>query len=520
MDLWDLISGWTRKFWMAGAILFFFLYSYLAFFAPPRLYNSPDEAANAYFARVFAQTGQLRVAEPLSELTGDRIRPRSITVQEGALVPESFHGLPVIYGLLSWPWARLLPFLTPIFAVLAVLAWRQIIARTFSPAAGQWAGLVLALTPAWWYWTNRGLYHNVFFVSLLIFSAYFFIVQPKRAVKINHLLSGLTLGLALWVRPAEFFWVILLAVFLWAANRKQISGRQQLGWAIAFLSALAPLFFFNAALYNHSLTTGYVLPEESRLDQLSWLWPFGFHPRLALNNFLTYFIRLPWWLTMIWIGSLLGLGYKFLRGQAEKNELALVSLFLGVTGWLVLVYGSWLIHDNPDPKAITVGISYSRYWLPAFVLASGLAGLSLARMKMRPIRVIGLILMIILMAALSARQVFFEKGDGLKDLRQTLAEYAMIKADALRFIPQEAVVIVERADKIFFPDRRVMYPLRDQGVFKILLPLSLRTSIFYYGLTLTPDDFLVQNKKLEMIGLELRPQKTYTDSTLYRIERR
>ena len=166
MDVRDLTQRETRILWITLAILFFFLYSYLPFFSPRGIYNSPDETANVYFATTFREQRSLRVDEPLESISDGRIRPRSITVRDGALVPESFHGLPVMYGIVSMVSDATLPFLTALFAVLAVMAWRHTIARLFGHCAGEFAGLLLFITPAWWYWTNRGLYHNVFFVTL------------------------------------------------------------------------------------------------------------------------------------------------------------------------------------------------------------------------------------------------------------------------------------------------------------------------------------------------------------------
>ena len=63
-----------------------------------------------------------------------------------------------------------------------------------------------------------------------------------------------------------------------------------------------------------------------------------------------------------------------------------------------------------------------------------------------------------------------------------------------------------------------MYPLRDDGTLATLDKLSLRVPLFYYGITMVPDDFSAQSKKLELRGLRFSALKTYTDSTLYRIE--
>ncbi|GEM_PF-437333 len=546
----------SKIMWITLAILFFFLYSYLPFFSPRGVYNSPDETANAYFSSVFREEGTLRVREPLESITNDRVRPRSITVHDGALVPESFHGLPVIYGVVSRMSSDALPFLTAIFAILAVFAWRHTMAKLFGHCTGEFAGLLLFFTPAWWYWTNRGLYHNVFFVALLIFAAYFFITKPLMSViarwvaakqsrelkilmtqKIDSFLSGFFCGLALWVRTSEAVWILPLVFILWMLYRKNIRWSDVISFMIAACVALIPFFFINAALYGHPFATGYIIPEAtsstvqsmelvSKIESLyraisHVVFPFGIHLRTALMNFLNYFVAMPWWMTMVLATTLAWLGYQLLRARMAKNEIMLVTIFLALTAYLAILYGSWVIHDSPDPRVVDISISYTRYWLPIFVLATGIGGYGIATLRNRLhgwLMHIFPALIILLLTLFSFHLVFFTKNNGLIAVSNRLVEYDAIRTDALHYIPQNAVVIVDRGDKIFFPARRVMYPLRDEGTLATLGTLSLRAPLFYYGITMTDTDFMEQNKKLELHGLRLDPVKTYTDSMLYRVE--
>lgn len=549
MDVRDLKPHETRIIWITLAILFFFLYSYLPFFSPRNVYNSPDETANAYFATTFREQGTLRIHESLESIAGDRIRPRAITVRDGALVPESFHGLPVIYGMLSAVGERVLPFLTAFFAVLAVLAWRRTIAQIFGHCTGEFAGLLLFTAPAWWYWANRGLYHNVFFVSLLIFATYFFITKPIKLfseklpiTNLDIIFSGFMLGLALWVRASEAMWVIPLTFILWLVYRKKIRWSEVTSFMVAFIVALIPFFIFNAALYGSPLQTGYVIPETASsmvqsmepelLNQSSFfgflyssissaIFPFGLHPRTALTNFMNYFVAFPWWMTAVLAFSLMWSGYQLLRGQLKKNEVVLLVIFLMLTGYLTTLYGSWIIHDNPDPSVVNISISYTRYWLPLFVLVTGIGGYGIAALRGQ-LRGWWIHLMptalIVVLAIFSFHAVFLTPDDGLVAVSNRLVEYEAIRTDAVRYVPKDAIIIVDRGDKVFFPERRVMYPLRDPGTFSVLGTLGRRVSLFYYGITMKDDDFAAQNEKLELIGLHIAPQKTYTDSTLYRLE--
>ena len=218
--------------------------------------------------------------------------------------------------------------------------------------------------------------------------------------------------------------------------------------------------------------------------------------------------------------SLLWTAFQHLALRRTRAETALLILFFAVTGWLVLVYGSWIVHDNPDPRAITIGISYSRYWLPAFVLASGIIGSALARsmyaLRRSPLRFGGIGLMILL-AIFSTKTVFFSEGDGLVAVQRTLDGYAAIKKDVLSRTAANAVIVVDRSDKIFFPDRAVITPLRDESTYAALGPLSIRAPLYYYGITLTATDLTYQNKtQLSPLGLRLELISSYGNESLYR----
>lgn len=527
-----------RFFWVFLALGLFLLYSYLALASAQGqgIFNSPDETANAYFIEVFQESRNLRVNEPLLEAVENQLHPRSVTVREGALVPESFHGLPVIYGLLGWGKAWM--YLTALFAVLALLAWRRTIARIFNQQAGDFTALLLAITPAWWYWTSRGLYHNVFFVALLIFAAYFFIAKPisthfaRKEPLIDAAMAGIMLGLALWVRTAEILWVLVMILVLLAAFARKVRKRQVIVFFVAAVIAFLPALAFNQTTYGHPLVSGYTVDspqlggggseavgdDTSMLRGVEVLLPFGFHPRVALNNFIQYFLALPSWMTTLTVLTLIWFALGFLREIRTRRETALIILFLGVTGWLAIVYGSWVIHDNPDPNAITIGISYSRYWLPGFVLGSAIGGLGLAALQNKLKSGFSKLpfVIIIFLAVLSFQNVFLTKGDGLVDVGNTLGEYARVKEDVVRRTSKQAVIVVDRGDKIFFPERRVIREFRDDSTLPVLRSLFLRVPLYYYNLTIKTDDLMHQNNvRLKPYGLRLQLKKTYNDSSLY-----
>jgi hypothetical protein len=77
---------------------------------------------------------------------------------------------------------------------------------------------------------------------------------------------------------------------------------------------------------------------------------------------------------------------------------------------MAVVYGSWSMADNPDPKAITIGNSHVRYWLPLFTASSVLVALAFLRIREKMTHglrsVVGSTALIVVIGAMSIHTVF------------------------------------------------------------------------------------------------------------------
>jgi len=70
------------------------------------IFISPDETANAFFSMQLARTGSLFSFDAINVAFDDMIHPRSVVSMDGRLLPGSFIGLPVLYGLVNVCHAR------------------------------------------------------------------------------------------------------------------------------------------------------------------------------------------------------------------------------------------------------------------------------------------------------------------------------------------------------------------------------------------------------------------------------
>ncbi len=541
----------------AAALLFlallatlFSAYAFLPLAAPHR-YASPDESSNRFFAALFAKEGKLWHFDSLNLYADGRVRPRSTRYVDDFVVPGGFLGLPVVYGGLAKSFGLgILPYLTPAFAVLGVIAWANLLSKLFGWRASVAGAVLLAFHPAWWYVTARTLQPNVLFASLALIAAWVLVVTPIRAALADREglrllkgadapLAGIAFGLALAVRPSEAYWIAPAAVAAVIALRGKVPWIRLAVFLAFVLLAIAPFLFLNKTVYGGWFSTGYgdaptgiptaAMPQGGGARLLGplrpVLFPLGFAPRVALANAWTYLAAFfPAWTFAVaaafaWLFS----ARKRLGGVRALSPAVRAFAAFSVVGavWLIFFYGSWSVQDNPDPGAVTIGSSYLRYWLPVFMASvvpvawavRDFSGCALRAKVGRPF----LLLMAVAYVAYGAFAAFMSPQEGLLALRRTLfAEDAVARAVVAK-TEDKALVVVDRADKFLWPERRVMQPLRDEGTYAALAKVAATTPAYYFGITFPEGDLRWLNEtKLPPLGLGIEPVEEFGEETLYR----
>ena len=127
--------------------------------------------------------------------------------------------------------------------------------------------------------------------------------------------------------------------------------------------------------------------------------------------------------------------------------------------------------------------------------------------------------LVALCVSLSIRMVFLQGQDALLQSVETVRASHAIQQDVLARTPVSSVIVVDRADKLFFPHRLVRYPLRSDQTYA-LLPRLVEQGIplYYFGITFPPTDLAYLNeKKLAQSGLLIEWVQTYGEESLYRL---
>jgi hypothetical protein len=483
-------------------------------------FNSPDENANHVTASLMADFTRPGISEPLNLLAEGIVVPRSMVALGPEIVHGSFPGLPLLASVFGMVSESFIPLATIALVVVSVALMYIAMRRHYGDRVALIAASLYALHPAMWYYAARPMMHNAGFVALLVIGIATFILSKKWW---HILLAGVALGAALCFRSYAIVWLAApaLAFFVYQIAKK----RYQIIFAlIGLIIGLMPLLAYNQLLFGGPLETGYTaaydfkstLAVESPVIQvdkdssvLSTFLPFGFHERVLLRNAWYYgFLLYPWAQGLI-IAGLIAALLTFKKLQNGERWL----LAFAVYAWcvLILIYGSWVIHDNPDPSAITLANSYARYWLPAMVASTPFAALILERILKNKVAVA---LTILAYTGLSGTLVFSGE-DGLITMRQNLKMTEIIREQIIGATDEDAVIITEYADKYLFPQRSVLVPLRSPQTYAAVPILMSEAPLYYFGITLPPADEAHLNDVILSGVADVNPLFEIQGQTLY-----
>ena len=536
-------------------ILFFCIYAFLAISSPTR-FNAPDETASFFFASTFAENYELYFSEPLNSEVGGIMHPRSIGVYNSGLVPESFIGLMLIYGAVgSVVGIWVMVFLTPLLTVAASLCFYWIIKKVFTKKIAQISFVLFLMHPAIWYWTTRSMMPNMLFIDLLIFGLYILIRYWKTTWA--YALGALLITMSVWVRMSELPWLGLAAICLYIPFIKEIKWYKVVLFCVTVVIAMTPVILMNKKTYTKWCLSGYTclsnqivaqeresvnVPDEFKVlmdvevdkeivetstlsiwkdKVISFLFPFGIHEKLVVRNVWHYFISLFWWLT---IPALMGIiGWYGIKENWKKKHIVYGSVTSVVSLWLFVYYGSWQVFDNINYWEVTIGNSYVRYWIPIFILLIPFIAYSFSLLlshKKRIFQWFG-IFIIALSVFLSFRITLWSSSESINSVDSALQTYSTHAKQVFSLTEENSVIVVERSDKIFFPNRRVVYNIyEDISVIPNLIKLVDLVPVYYYTYNTIEDMEHINKKYFIEYGVSFSLFTEINERiTLYRLEK-
>src|SRR3989339_388600 len=527
-------------------------------------WTSPDETANYIFTKLYAQSSKLTITEKYNLYTESIMHPRSFRADGEILKPVSFLGIILIFGgVAKIIGCNTIPFLTPFFGALGIIFFYLLIKKIFGARNALISAFLMATFPPFVYYAARSMFHNVLFVSLLIISLYFMVAASgkinKKNLKIKSFLkiiwpywlcsclAGLFFGLTINIRRIDIVRILFFILFLFFAILPAIRFNQDL-YGSYFFGGYSEM---NKSIVNISNAGSDIIKSSSRGDFVYYkdlfniikdnIFYFGFSPRQSLEMLNRYFVRMfPY---LFW-GACVGFILFFTKKKKWKMRYITYVIFTAcISAILVLYYGSWIFHDNPDPNSYTIGNSYARYWLPVYFSAIPFTSFLIMRFSMSLVRVVAAaikrfsgvqtrgpkktfyiyalrIVIVGVVCLMYLQFVLIKSEDGLlylgmrhKDVRGSIEK-------VLSLTEHNSAIITFYHDKMFFPERKVIVGLfNDKNMIAQYANLAEFLPVYYYNFTLPQKDIDYLNaRRLGEAGLGIeKVQKITEDFTLYKI---
>ncbi len=524
-------------------------------------WTSPDETANYFFSKRLSETGELAYFDPAAVIGDNLVMPRSLRSDFGWIKPVSFLGIILAYGTLgSWLGVAVIPFLTPFFAALGIIIFYLLVSRIFkNRRVGLLSAFLLASFPVYIYYTVRSMFHNVLFIVLLLFGAYLFTLALggkreesiwqsfkskffsfkigwKRVLRIlAAFISGLFAGLAIITRTSELLWLMPSFVIIWLFYARRFGFIKLLMFFAGLFIALLPVAYWNNILYDSSFRGGYnemnrslaeigtaggevvKLTFQGQIDKYRDFFQmlthnifyFGFNPTQSLTMFRHYVLEM--FLLLVFLGVL---GFLLLLVQNlrkfQKKYLLYILVWVILSTILIFYYGSWKFNDNPDPTRFTIGNSYTRYWLPMYLMLLPLVALAIERVtraifyineqskgRIRKILAGGLQAIAILGISYTGIMfVLFGSEEGLSYLYYTNIAERINAEKVFTLTSPDSIIITQYYDKFFFPERRIiMGKLPNDEILTAAAKLVKYYSVYYYNFYLNDKDVTYLNER-------------------------
>lgn len=452
-------------------------------FTTPRQFNSPDEMVHYEFIKNFAQESSLTIeqSEGYGEL-GQYVFPRSTYAADNRIIPIGFWGLNVIYGIvakvvgISW-----IVYLTSILLLAAGWCFYSLIRKVFDKKTALISVFLFYTHPVIWYYTARSLFPNIPFISLLLLGIYFLIIKPiKKWWGWNDALGIFFIGLSLLIRPSEIWWVGLGFLVVLIFYFKKFDWRRLFIWCLGAMIFAGLYFAISKTLFSDALVS---YTASASFQFKAWyniFFPFGIEVKDILKSGLDYFVRLFWWLTIPGALGLILLLKDWQKRSVSKQQKSYLLVLLVVGIFLFIFYGSFV---DIRYSLKTIGISYTRYWLPIFILSLPLTAygfiwlVNWLKTKIFRQVILAWLLLFILIMNIS---LVFCGVDGLLAARDNILHGAEVRAEVLNMTTAEAIIVTQTEDKFFWPERQVMQNVKNPDISQAIADLLDKDYPMYF----------------------------------------
>ncbi|MDP2683955.1 MAG: hypothetical protein Q8P20_02755 [bacterium] len=514
-------------------VFFVIIYSWL-YHDNNYLFSSPDETANYAFINNYIDTGKLSISDTDIGKSNDLLHPRSTLIVNNELVPGSFIGMIIIYGLIGKIFGvGIILYLTPFFAVMGVIFYFLFLKNFFNKKIAFVSSLMLYIFPTYWLYSARGMFHNIFFLSLLFIGLFllFKSINSEKNKFIFSSFSGIIIGMSLFVRSSEFLWVAMIIIIIYIFSRKNISLKNILFFLLPLVIIGIVIMTLNISLYGSVTSFGYSESSinteiESTNSLINFellgkiISPFGFDFKLISQSINDYLIFAFPWFGIFLVITILFFVYENIKillmrliinskkiNPINRNLYYYKLIFFISVVLLIIYYGSFEFLEYLDNSFI-YGSSYLRYWLPIYIFGFPIMLILIIEFLKNYKNKLLFFVKIFFICTIIISSILIALKDplyGIQKEKINNSNNVYLVSQIRSIIEDKSIIISGKADKLFFPNYNVIYALSDdiKITYNALNGLLEDNSIYLYynvldKVSVQNYNFLVKNNNFKI----------------------
>lgn len=175
----------------------------------------------------------------------------------------------------------------------------------------------------------------------------------------------------------------------------------------------------------------------------------------------------------------------YLKKFHTKDKLVFLILALFVSLYLLIYYGSWAFEDLLTLNLNKIGISYVRYFLPIYILSLPFVVICffelLNYIQNKKFKILLSLFLIFSFLCLTINVVYLAGNDNLVKAREYINIYSQTNKKVISLTESNSVIISERGDKIFFPQRKVVGKVDFKEMPSWAKLLKAKIPLYYYA---------------------------------------
>lgn len=417
---------------------------------------SSDIKLNLFFSENFANTMSFSFVDPLNNEFKEKIFGSEgfFINSKGETTHNSFHGFLILLGLTSAYWPFFVYLAVPIMAIICLIYFFKLCSIFLNKNIAIALTGLLALSGSFFFWSTT-LFNNIPTLAFFIASLYYFFMIFKTGGMKNYILFACMTGITIWMRYPEavLYGAMILPTIL---MRKKLEKKKVIISLLVLCTFVFSLIMLNYHLYGNIFgflnNADGLIYNRDVVEEMVYK-PTGILPFISLDlfkkNFIDFFVKINPVLFLIFV---LGVVVFFI--QKKKNEEFRNVFFLTIFSVILInvLFYCGGIFSGFGGDQVDVGVTYPRYFLPAYALMTLVGGICLSWIKNKKVVILllGVFAVFNIDLAINSPNGFGAYKDNVEYRNQERQFY-------LRIIPNGSIVFIKDYSMLLYPERAVAH---------------------------------------------------------------